>query len=442
MRPLHYALASPYGLAGRFETKEATVSLAEVKQTVDALTGAFETFKTKNDQEIAEVKKRGGADPITTEEVKKISDAMTELKTRLDGFELDSKRAPREEVIGLSGKKLTDDQVKHRDAFVDFMRKGNIDENSYRALSAKALSVGVDPDGGYLAPIEVSREMDRLVSQVSPIRGIAQVRAISGSGFKKPFNIGGATSGWVGETQARPTTNTPQVVELNYEAMELYAKPEATQAFLDDAYVDVEAWLAEEVQITFAEQEGAAFCNGNGRSQPRGIFNHDTVEQTIANAGSEWSWGKLGFLKSGAAADIGTTDLTAIDRLIDVQTLLKTSFQSNAQWLMNRFTEARIRKLKDVDGQLIWQPGLQIGKPDAILAKPVTIAEDIAGISSGTTPIAYGDFRRGYLIVDRMGVRVLRDPYSNKPYVQFYTTKRVGGGVQNFEAIKLLKLAA
>jgi HK97 family phage major capsid protein len=434
---MHYAMANPMGL----EKKDAGVSFTEIKASTDALASAFEAFKRKNDEELAQIKNQRGPDAVTVDEVKRVSDAMTELKTRLDAFELNSQRAPLEEVVGRSGKKLTAEQVKHRDAFEAFVRKG-IEDPQYREISAKALSVSVDPDGGYLAPIEVSREMDRLVSQVSPIRGIAQVRTISGSGFKKPFNVGGATSGWVGEMDTRDTTNTPTIRELAYETMELYAKPEATQTFLDDAYVDVEAWLAEEVQIEFAEQEGRAFVSGNGRSQPRGILSHDVVEQTIATGGSEWSWGKLGFLKSGTNGAIGSDGPTAGDKLIDLTTLLKAPFQANAQWLMNRFTEGNVRKLKDAENNYLWRPGLEPGKPSSLLSKGITIAEDMPLMSTNGYAIAYGDFRRGYLVIDRMGIRVLRDPFSNKPYVQFYTTKRVGGGVQNFEAIKLLKLAA
>ncbi|HSC17642.1 MAG TPA: phage major capsid protein, partial [Rhizomicrobium sp.] len=214
----------------------------------------------------------------------------------------------------------------------------------------------------------------------------------------------------------------------------LYAMPAATQTLLDDAQVDIESWLASEVQIVFAEQEGAAFINGNGTTQPKGILSYTNVAE------GSWTWGDLGYVASGAAGAFGSSDPS--DQLIDLAYTPKQAYRGNGSWVMNRKTEAAIRKFKDSTGNYIWQPGLAADQPATLFGFPVAVAEDMPDIAANAYAIAFGDFARGYLVVDRVGIRVLRDPYSAKPYVLFYTTKRVGGGVQNFEAIKLMKFAA
>ncbi len=210
--------------------------------------------------------------------------------------------------------------------------------------------------------------------------------------------------------------------------------PAATQSLLDDSAVNIEEWLASEVQIAFAEQEGSAFITGDGIRKPRGFLAYDSV------ADDAWSWGKLGYLPSGADGAFHASNPQ--DALVDLVYALKAGYRANAQWVMNRTTQGEIRKFKDADGNYLWQPGLAAGQPATLLNFAITEAEDMPDIASDATALAFGDFRRGYLVVDRLGVRTLRDPYTRKPYVLFYTTKRVGGGVQNFEAIKLMRFAA
>jgi HK97 family phage major capsid protein len=216
--------------------------------------------------------------------------------------------------------------------------------------------------------------------------------------------------------------------------MELYAMPAATQTLLDDAIVDIGAWLADEVSVTFAEQEGAAFVNGDGVMQPRGLMTVDTV------ADVNWAWGKVGFVKSGAAADFAAAN--PVDRFIDLVYALKAGYRQNATWLMNRKTQGTIRKFKDGQGNYLWQPSAQAGQPATFLNYGIADDDNMADVGANALPVAFGDIKRAYLVVDRAGVRVLRDPYSAKPYVLFYTTKRVGGGVQDFQAVKFLKIAA
>jgi HK97 family phage major capsid protein len=246
--------------------------------------------------------------------------------------------------------------------------------------------------------------------------------------------ITGPASGWIGETAERVQTTTPTLDALSFPAMELYAMPAATATLLDDSAVNIDEWIASEVELTFAVQEGAAFVNGDGTNQPKGFLQYTTV------ANSSWSWGNLGYIASGAAGAFAASNPS--DALIDLIYALKAGYRQNGNFVMNRKTQAAIRKFKDSGGAYLWQPPAQAGGRASLMTFPLIEAEDMPDIGANALSIAFGDFRRGYLIVDRVGVRVLRDPYSAKPYVLFYTTKRVGGGVQDFDAVKLMKFAA
>ena len=212
---------------------------------------------------------------------------------------------------------------------------------------------------------------------------------------------------------------------IEFPAGELFSQPAATQTLLDDAFSDVDAWLADEVEAAFAAQESAAFINGDGVAKPRGILSNEIVDE------SAHEWGKIG----SVAGDF--TGANAGDGLIDLIYAPKSQFRANGRFVMNRRTVSEVRKLKDADGRYLWQPGTN-GEAATVLGYAVTEIEDMPDIGAGNAAIAFGDFRRGYLIVDRVGTRVLRDPFTAKPFVLFYTTKRVGGGVQNFDAIKVM----
>ena len=280
-------------------------------------------------------------------------------------------------------------------------------------------------------PHETETQIGRLLSDISPIRSIASVRQVSTSVYKKPFTIEGPAVGWVGETEARAQTAAPTLDELEFQAMELFAQPAATGALLDDAAINVEEWLAQEVQTAFAEQESAAFVNGNGDRRPRGFLDYPTV------ANNSWTWGNIGTISTGADGAFVDSDA-----LIDLVYELRAGYRQNAHFVMNRRTQAEVRKLKDADGNYLWAPATSAeGKP-TLMNFPIAESEDMPDITTDSSAIGFGDFGRGYLIVDRVGVRVLRDPFSAKPFVLFYTTKRVGGGVQDFDAIKLLNFSA
>ena len=298
-------------------------------------------------------------------------------------------------------------------------------------LEEKALSAGSGPDGGYLVPAPAERELLRRMTQISPIRAIASVREISTNQFKKAFSISGPAAGWVAETGVRSQGATQQLAELTFPAMELYAMPAATQTLLDDGVVDIEQWIAEEVDTVFAEQEGAAFVNGDGVNKPTGFLAYTKSTQAA------WSWGKTAYVTTGAAGAFAASNPS--DALVDLVYALKAGYRQNGAFVMNRKTQSLIRKFKDTTGAYLWQPPSAVGQPATLTNFPVVEAEDMPDVAADSYSVAFGDFRRGYLVVDRVGVRVLRDPYSAKPYVLFYTTKRVGGGVQDFDAIKLLK---
>ena len=407
------------------ETK--SVDTIEVREAMDEFLSAFEDFKSANDERLGELERKLSADVIAEEKVERINKALDQQKKKLDELTLAARRP---ELAGNAESGIGSRE--HKRAFERYVRKGEAHE--LRGLEAKALSTQPDPDGGYLVPAETERMIDRIVSEVSPIRAIAGIRQIGSSSYKKPFALGGLQTGWVGETEARPQTATPSLAEIEFPAMELYAMPAATPTLLDDAAVNIDQWLAEEVQTAFAEQEGAAFVAGDGVKKPRGFLDYERVAENA------WEWGKLGFVATGNEGAFPPSNPG--DKLIDLIYAVKSGYRANARFVMNRSTQAAIRKFKDTDGNYLWQPGLAAGQPPTLLNFPVTEAEDMPSIAADAPAIAFGDFRRGYLIVDRLGIRVLRDPYSAKPYVLFYTTKRVGGGVQNFEAIKFLQFSA
>jgi len=409
-----------------YETKaEPQVSAVEMAQAFDEFMRAFDAFKQSNDERLEQIEQRMAADVVTTDKLERINRALDAHKRTVDHLALKAARPPRETAAALNHAAVSE----HKAAFDSYVRTG--DMASLRALEQKALSAGTGTDGGFTVPTEVESTIMRALTEISPIRAIAGNRQVSSTSFKKPFARTGAAAGWVAETGARAETDTPVLEELDFPTMELYAMPAASQTLLDDSAVDIEAWIAEEVRIAFAAQENTAFVSGNGTNKPKGFLDYDQV------ADASWSWGNIGYVATGADGAFAGTDPE--HALFDLIYTLNAGYRGNANWVMNRSTQAEVRKIKDGDGNYIWQPASEAGARPMILGFPVVETEDMPGIASNETAIAFGDFQRGYLVVDRIGIRVLRDPFSSKPYVLFYTTKRVGGGVQDFGAIKLLK---
>jgi len=393
----------------------------------DELRHTFEEFKAANDERLAVIEHKRG-DVLLEEKVDRINQALDAQHRRLDDLAL---RQARPSIDGIRRQQRDGVPREHKSAFDAYVRAGDVD--GLRQIETKAMSVGSNADGGYLVPVELEHAINQRVMAISPIRSIASVREISGNVYKKPFMTAGPATGWVGETDARTQTTSATFDALSFPAMELYAMPAATATLLDDSAVDLDQWIASEVELVFAMQEGAAFVAGDGVNKPKGFLSYTTV------ANASWSWGNLGYIASGAAGAFAASNPS--DVLIDLIYSLKAGYRQNGSFVMNRKTQATIRKFKDSTGAYLWQPPAQAGGRATLMTFPLVEAEDMPDIAANALALAFGDFQRGYLIVDRLGVRVLRDPYSAKPYVLFYTTKRVGGGVQDFDAIKVLKFA-
>jgi len=315
-------------------------------------------------------------------------------------------------------------------AFVEgYLRKG------LPLGEAKSANAATGIDGGYAVPAIVDQAIETTLRSVSPIRAIANVVNVGSANYRKLVTTGGFASGWLSEIAARPETDTPDFIEVAPPFGELYANPAASQAMLDDAMFDVEQWLAQEVAAEFAKAEGAAFVSGNGVSRPKGFLAYATDPAGDATR----AFGTLQHVVSGAAGAFGAAPE---DRLIDLVHALRPGYRQGACFVMNSATLARIRKLKTTDGDFIWRPGLTDGQPATLLGYPVVEAEDMPDIAANALAIAFGNFKRGYVIAEAAATRILRDPYSHKPFVHFYATKRVGGAVVNSEAIKVMKFAA
>ncbi|MBL4744221.1 MAG: phage major capsid protein [Cycloclasticus sp.] len=400
----------------------------ELNKIVAKLGGAFDEFKAENDKRLDEIESKGKADPLLENKVNAINAAVGELskeKDRLDKIEAALNRGDLGGGGGANEEQKA--QAEHKKAFGSYFRKGI--EGDLRNLEVNAsLSTQVDEDGGFFVPEEVDTEIGRVLQDMGAMRSLARVQPIGSATFKRLHNMSGATSGWVGEEEGRIKTGTPKLKELAFQAMELYAEPATTQGMLDDSAFNVEQWLADEIALEFSEQESNAFITGDGIKKPRGLLSYNA----IAN-GSE-KFGELGFIASGAAGAFNGSDA-----LIDLFHSVKRGYRANANWMMNDLTFAAIRKLKDGNGDYLFKPGLMEGETFQLLGKGVEIDDFMPDLAANSLSIAFGDFRRGYMIVDRMGVRVLRDAYTSKPYIKFYTTKRVGGGLNDSNAIKLMK---
>lgn len=353
------------------------------------------------------------------EDVEALKAEVAQLKARVDAQAVASARP------ALSG------ATEQKSAFVEsYLRKG-----IEVGVELKALVGTSDAAGGYTVPEEIDAQIDRALTSISPIRAIANVVKVGSAGYRKLIATGGTPSGWVSEDAARPETDTPVFAEIAPPFGELYANPAASQAMLDDAAFDVESWLASEIATEFARAEGAAFVSGSGVNRPKGFL----AAPTSAAADGVRPFGTLQFVASGAAGGFAASNPQ--DRLIDLVQALRPPYRQGAVFVMNSATAARIRKLKTADGAFLWQPGLVAGQPDTLLGYPVVEAEDMPDIAADSLSIAFGNFKAGYLIAERTETQILRDPYTHKPFVHFYATKRVGGQMANSEAIKLMKFA-
>jgi HK97 family phage major capsid protein len=379
---------------------------------------AFEAFKAANDERLVEIERKQQADVILEEKVERLNRELDRMTTKA-----------MRPALGAVSRREELQAVEHKGAFETYARTGQAD--AIRMLESKALNGAIAPDAGYLLPPDAEAMILQRMAALSPIRSISAVRPLANSALKKAVYPSGANVGWASQTTPSNAVTGSQYSELSFPTMELFAQPAATQAMLDDAAVDVESWIAEEIVYSFSEAESAAFINGDGTNKPKGFLTYPTV------ADASWAWGSIGTIATGVSANFPASNPS--DILIDFAHALRSAYRQHASFVMNRKTQSVIRKFKDSTGNYLWSPPAIIGAKATFMNFPVIEAEDMPDIAANSLSIAFGDFRRGYLVIDRVGIRALRDPYSAKPYVLFYTTKRVGGGVQDFEAIKLLK---
>lgn len=345
---------------------------------------------------------------------------VDEVKARLEKV---SRAAARPALDG-SAQPASDTELK---GFVHYLRTGVTTE-------MKSVSGATLAEGGYAVPRQIDELIAAQLKKMSPIRTIAQVVQTGSAGYRKLITSGGVASGWVSEVGARPITNTPTFNEIVPPSGELYANPAASQAMLDDAAFDFEPWLANEIAVEFARAEGAAYISGTGTNQPKGFLTQPT---STANDAAR-PFGTLQHIVTGNAATLGTTPEL---KLIDLVHAVRPGHRQGATWVMNSATLAEVRKLKAADGTFLWQPGIAQGQPDRLIGYPVVEAEDMPDIAANAFPVAFGNFRNGYLIAERTATSILRDPFTNKPFVHFYAVKRVGGQVLDSDAIKLLKIS-
>lgn len=394
----------------------------DVKAAIEAVNRGFEEFKAAHTKQIDDLKK-GKADAVLDDKVERINASVGELQTNVQKAidDMSVKIAAAGLAEGVIGDLPADPE--YVGAFKAHMRKGEVQA---------AMTKGSDADGGYLAPVEWDRTITGKLKEVSPIRANARVQAITSTGFKKLFTDRAVGSGWVGEVASRPATSTPQIGTLDFPLGEIYANPAISQQLLDDAAINLEQWLSDEVETEFGRQENIAFLSGDGTNKPHGILTYVTG---AANA-ARHPWGAIPVITSGAAAA-----LTA-DKFIDLFYAIPAGLRTGAKLYTNRLSQGAMRKLKDGQGNYLWQPSFQAGQPATLAGESIVEVPDMPDVAAGNIVALYGNMSETYLVIDRVGIRVLRDPYTNKPYVHFYTTKRVGGGVFNPEPMRALKIGA
>ncbi len=389
--------------------------------SIESLATLFEAFKKTHTDSLDEIK-AGKTDVVTSDKLGKIEAELDKVQAAVESLNLAA-------AIGNGHDSDKPRDPEYTSEFQAYF-KGGAATSKLEELRAAATKT--DGEGGYLAPIEWDRSISKRQKVISPMRQNSSVITISGAGFKKVYSDGIVGSGWVGETAARPQTTTPGLTSLGFTMGEIYANPAASQGLIDDAEIDIEAWLADEVSLEFDKQEGVAFLSGDGSNKPDGVLTYITGGTNAA----KHPFGAILALSSGDAAKV------TVDALFDLQADLPAEFVPNAKFYMNRGSQAAFRKLKTADGAYLWQPSLALGVPPTLAGEPVVDMPGMPNVAAGNNAALYGDMVETYQVIDRTGVRVLRDPYTAKPFVLFYTTKRVGGGVKNPTAMRALKIGA
>lgn len=400
----------------------------EIRELIEQQGKAFEEFRKSNDARLAAIEKDESRSELE-EKTDRINDELGRLSAAVDEL---AKKANRPGAPGAEGDEAL--QAEHKSAWLKWVRKG--DDAGLADIESKAMNVGTPADGGYAVPIQQDRDIMRLLTDLSPMRQVCRVMSVGTEDYRKLVNLGGTASGWVGETDARPATAGPTLAQLKPSFGELYANPEVTQKALDDIFFDVEGELSQDISESFAVLEGKAFLSGTGTNQPVGLL----TAKTSADADSARAFGTVQHIATGVADNFPAKD--PADILIDLIYSMKAGYRTGAQFMVNSMTLATMRKWKDGQGNYIWQPAMQNGQPGSIFGYGYVTNEDMPSAGAGAIPVVFGNFQQAYVIFDRVGIRSLRDPYTNKPFVGFYTTKRVGSMIANTQAVKFLKCAA
>jgi HK97 family phage major capsid protein len=425
-------------------------SIKSVAEALDKIATAFDEYKKTNDQRIEAIKSGQSTEAIDAK-LAKMDEHITsisEAKSRLEKVEL---KLARPGAMGNGGEKgETPEAVEYREAFLDWVRAPKDQERQVRchqankALEAKQTErerratqtvTNNTSAGGFALPEFIERQIARLSVDMSPIRQISTVRTVSTPDYKELFDVNGATFEWLGETDTRNQTNTPDLREVAPTFGMASAKPQASEESLDDLFFNVEQWLIQSAAEAIAQGEGAAFIAGNGTKKPTGFLAGPTP---VATADATRAFGTLQYIASGQAAAMPTS----ADVFFDMVYGVRARYRKNAQWVTSKAVLAAMRKYKDSTGQYLWQPALTAGQPATFLGYGITEAEDMPAIAANSFPLAFGDFKEGYLICDRVGTRITRDEITTPGFVKFHVRKRVGGILRNTQAIKLLKVAA
>jgi len=394
-------------------------SLLDIQQDrIDLLGASFSALRHEMDQQKT-------TDSLTAEKMQRLEEALDHQQALIQKMHLGALRP------GLDAG-VTSPPDPARDAFDTYLRKGG----NLSWTQSKSLRAGVLSEGGYLVPHGVSERIHSLLTEESFFRKIATVTSVSTDGLELLLDRGDGGVGWADETDVREETPTPELAQIRIPVHELYARPRATQRLLDDAFLDVESWLAQKVAAQMSHMEGAAFMGGDGEGKPKGFLSYERAQGVF-------EWGKIESLRTGRGGDFPLEN--PADCLVDLFYRLKPAYLKDAVWLMSRSAQTAVRKLKDANGlYFLWQPNLSQEALPTLLGYPVYVTDHMPALHLGTEApaIAFGNFKHAYHVVDRQGLHVLRDPYSAKPYVEFYTTKRLGGDVVNFEALKILEFAS
>lgn len=416
--------------------------MSDIAKTIDSIAIAFEEYKSTNDARIEAIKAGKGTAELDAKlaRMDNAIDSMSEVKSKLEAMET---KLNRPGAFG-SGESESREAAEYKNAFLHWMRAPGDQERqakataAQRALETRAADVRttVGASGGFALPEEIERAIAKIGLDVSPIRSLATVRTVGTPDYKELVDVGGAAFEWIGETDTRNQTNTSDLAEIAPTFGMASAKPQATEESLDDLFFDVENWLISSAAEAIYAGEGAAFVSGNGTKKPTGFLAGPTP---LATADSSRAFGTLQYIASAQAAAMPTSP----DVFFDMIYSLRARYRANATWVTSKSVLATIRKYKEATtNAYMWQPALAAGQPSSFAGFPIVEAEDMPAVGAGTFPLAFGDFKEGYLICDRVGMRMTRDEITTPGYVKFYIRKRVGGKLRNTQAIKLLKIAA